>query len=505
MEKEKIRTCLEALAASKKSFSLMDLLRALSFQGTPEELHAEIWPLLPATGFYAQVERGKVRFGKRPDQKKITPDPELTDALRGFLRSPVLPSRWEGLVRAYIEKKTGKEWDDPVVLERIRQAILAQKAQYWKEGATRRIGYRKGYAVMAYLDYQAPGYFIQAEHLLLMLLEKGLLKEGMRILDAGTGPGTVPSAISDFSRRIGGFSADIFPVERSEEFIDAFRELNPADTNGTAGIRIHAPLVGDLSTLPPESFPTTLDLVIFQNVLNEIPDERQRMAVIRKLSGLLAPGGLVLMVEPADYQNATLLRKSAIASLSGGMLSLLAPCRYPWGLHCDPGSCWSFEEQPPLIPPPLMEKVAAPGDAYRFINTDIKYSWALLRKKDVGEREARPGDSHYTRLASLRQVKGRTVDLLVTVMSPDIGDSTHHVFKICDGTAKKPVFAVLPSYHITTGNASLLSRAYGDMAVLSEVTVRFNTAKDAWNILVTRQSRVAPVPTGEDGSPDLLQ
>ena len=152
-----------------------------------------------------------------------------------------------------------------------------------------------------------------------------------------------------------------------------------------------------------------------------------------------------------------------------------------------------------------MEKVAAPGDAYRFVNTDIKYSWALLRKKDGGERDARPGDSHYTRLASLRQVKGRTVDLLVTVMSPDIGDTTHHVFKICDGTAKKPVFAVLPSYHITTGNASLLSRNYGDMAVLSEVTVRFNTAKDAWNILITRQSRVAPVPTGEDGSPDHLQ
>jgi 2-polyprenyl-3-methyl-5-hydroxy-6-metoxy-1,4-benzoquinol methylase len=505
MEKEKIRACLEALAASKKSFSLMDLLRALPYQGTPEELHAEIWPLLPATGFYAQVERGKVKFGKSPDPKKITPDPELIDALRGFLRSPVLPSRWEGLVRAYIEKKTGKEWDDPVVLERIRQAILAQKAQYWKEGATRRIGYRKGYAVMAYLAYQAPGYLIQAEHLLMMLLEKDLLKEGMRILDAGTGPGTVPSAISDFSRRIGGFSADIFPVERSEEFVDAFRELNPSDKNGTGGIRVHPPLVGDLATLPQESFPTTLDLVIFQNVLNEIPDERQRLAVIRKLSGLLAPGGLVLMVEPADYQNATLLRKSAIASISAGALSLLAPCRYPWGLHCDPGSCWSFEEQPPLAPPPLMEKVAAQGDTYRFMNTDIKYSWALLRKKDGGERDARPGDSHYTRLASLRQVKGRTVDLMVTVMSPDIGDATHHVFKICDGTAKKPVFAVLPSYHITTGNAPLLSRAYGDMAVLSEVTVRFNTAKDAWNILVTRQSRVVPVPTGEDGSPDRLQ
>ena len=483
----------------------MDLSRALSFPGTPEELQAEIWPLLPSTGFFAQVERGRVKFGKRHGQKAITPDPELIGAVRGFLHSPVLPSWWESRVRAYIGKKTGKAWDDPGVLDRIRQAILAQKAQYWREGGSRRIGYRKGYAVMAYLAYQAPGYFIQTEHLLLMLMEKGLLCEGMRILDAGTGPGTVPSALSDFSRRIGGFPADIFSVERSEEFIDAFRELNSAGKEESGGIRIHPPLQGDLVTLPPESFPTTLDLVIFQNVLNEIADERERLAVIHKLAGLLAPGGLVLMVEPADYQNATLLRKSAISALSGGTLTLLAPCRYPWGLHCDPGSCWSFEEQPPLLPPPLMNAVAEQGDAYRFLNTDIKYSWALLRVKGEGEAFARPAEGLYTRLSSLSRVKGRTVDLLVTVMSPDIGDTANHVFKICDGTSKKPVFAVLPSYHLTPENAPLLSRAYGDITVLSEVTVKFNKAKEAWNILVTRRSRVTPLPPGYNGSPSLLQ
>jgi SAM-dependent methyltransferase len=505
MEKDEVQACLQVLAASKKSFSLMDLSRAISYPGSLEELQAEIWPLIPETGFAAQVERGKVRFERRNRQQVIIPDPELAGAVRGFLRAPALPVWWEERVRTYVEKKTGKAWDDPRVLERIRQAVLAQKAQYWKEGETRRIGYRKGYAVMAYLAYQAPGYFIQTEHLLMKLMENGLLKEGMRILDAGTGPGTVTSAILDFSRRIGGFAADIFPVERSEEFVDAFRELHLAGREVQAGIRVHSPLQGDLATLPAESLPTTLDLVIFQNVLNEIPAEKDRMEVIRKVSGLLAPGGLVLIAEPADYQNATQLRKCAIGAASGGSLTLLAPCRYPWGLHCDPASCWSFEEQPPLTPPPLMQKVAEAGDTYRFLNTDIKYSWALLRAKAESKERARTPEGRYTRLSALRQVKGRTVDLLVTVMSPDIGDTENHVFKICDGTAKKPVFAVLPSFHITTGNAPLLSRVYGDAAVLSGVTVRFNKARDAWNILVTRQSTVTPLPAEVGGSPDDLQ
>ncbi|MBP1927499.1 SAM-dependent methyltransferase [Methanolinea mesophila] len=505
MEKDEVRAGLESLAATRKSFSLMDLSRALSYMGTLEELQAEIWPLIPETGFAAQVERGKVRFERRGPQKTISPDPGRTGAVRGFLRAPGVPGWWEDRVEAYIGKKTGKSWDDPAVRERIRQAILAQKAQYWKEGDTRRIGYRKGYAVMAYLAYQAPGYFIQAEHLLLMLLERGFLKEGMRILDAGTGPGTFTSAILDFSRRIGGFSADIFPVERSDEFADAFRELHHPGREDPGGIRIHPPLQGDLSTLPQASLPTSLDLAVFQNVLNEIPDERERLAVLAKISGLLAPGGLVLIAEPADYQNATQLRKGALAAVSAGALALVAPCRYPWGLHCDPASCWSFEEQPPVAPPPLMRKVAEAGDAYRFLNTDIKYSWVLLREKTAGGDSVRPPEGRYTRLSALRQVKGRTVDLLVTVMSPDIGDTATHVFKICDGTAKKPVFAVLPSFHTTAENAPLLSRVYGDVAVLSGVTVRFNTAKDAWNILVTRQSRVTPLPAGAEAIPDDLQ
>lgn len=71
-----------------------------------------------------------------------------------FLEKPRLPGGIERLVESYIEKKTGKPWNDPAVLDRIANAILAQKSRYWKE---RQVSYRKAYHVLGYLVYHAPG------------------------------------------------------------------------------------------------------------------------------------------------------------------------------------------------------------------------------------------------------------------------------------------------------------------------------------------------------------
>ena len=71
-----------------------------------------------------------------------------------FLEKPRLPGGIERLVESYIEKKTGKPWNDPAVLDRIANAILAQKSRYWKE---RQVSYRKADHVLGYPVYHAPG------------------------------------------------------------------------------------------------------------------------------------------------------------------------------------------------------------------------------------------------------------------------------------------------------------------------------------------------------------
>jgi len=132
---------------------------------------------------------------------------------RGESRSPPLveglPSAVSDAIRAYIEKKTGKAWGDSILFERLSRAIVAQKSQYWKRGE-KKISYKKGYQALGYLVYQFPVYYAQAIYLLHDLEERGLLFPSMRILDVGTGPGTVPLAIAGFLEERGSFTAEIF-------------------------------------------------------------------------------------------------------------------------------------------------------------------------------------------------------------------------------------------------------------------------------------------------------
>ena len=125
--------------------------------------------------------------------------PEAERRLAAFLAYPQIPSALEDLILEYITKKIQKPWNDPDVLNKIRNAIIFQKGRYWDERPGKGIPYGKAYQTFGYLAYQMPTYFVQTEHLLLDLAHQGLLKPKMKILDVGSGPGVIILAIIDFT------------------------------------------------------------------------------------------------------------------------------------------------------------------------------------------------------------------------------------------------------------------------------------------------------------------
>jgi hypothetical protein len=85
-------------------------------------------------------------------------------------------------------------------------------------------------------------------------------------------------------------------------------------------------------------------------------------------------------------------------------------------------------------------------------------------------------------------------------MSGDIGDADTHVFLLCDGSQNKPVYAVLPRYHLTAKNRYLLTVPYSSVVELRQVLVRYNRNHQAYNLLISRQSGVRPFEP-EHGEP----
>jgi SAM-dependent methyltransferase len=401
----------------------------------------------------------------------------------------------QDLTEQYIEFKTGKSWDDPLVLERIRSAIMQQKGQYWKEGEARRIGYRKGYAVIAYLAYHAPVYFSQFQHAFLMLVRDGLVPNHARILDIGSGPGVVALAVAASARTIPEFSAELFALERSEEFLESYRFLVTRFTRGEPRITAYQATTGDLRDSDTLLLPSALDLIVLQNVTNELVEKspEERALYLKRLSRLLTPHGCMIIIEPAERQNATELRKM-VQYATGQDLQIHSPCTCIWKGRCAAERCWSFIKKPSIEPTRLMIALAGNRDAFRFLNTDIKFSYSVL-VKDQRTRHCYPieKNSSFRHLSSLKDRIGRRVNVAVALMSGDIGNRGNHVFLICDGTSRQPVYVVLPNFHLSRENQELLSLPYSSILEITGALVRYNQKHGAWNLFLTQNSQVTPV------------
>jgi hypothetical protein len=493
MPGENLIEALERFLLVHPRFLLSEFVREAATDSDPEAVASTVWPFLTGMSIVTEPRGRDLLLTRKTPQEPRCLDQAEQAGIEKFLRNPAVPQTFQEAVEQYIEKKTGKSWNDPIVLERIRKAVVLQKDEYWKEREKRRISYRKGYGVLGYLAYQAPGYMVQFEHLLYLLAGKGLLFPHMRVLDAGTGPGVVPIAIDDFLERIGGCGADLFSVEQSGEFLEAFRFLTDTVAGRRGRVLVHAPLERDLRNIAIRDIPPSLDLIVFQNVLNELSglSPVEKGDLVAGFAKSLALTGSILLIEPADLSNSTELRK-VVAAVEKAGLFLHAPCRFLWGgERCRPDHCWSFVEKAPIRPTRLMEALATGLEGYRYRNTDIKFSYALLRKVPPPPPSASPSSRRFARLSTLQRHLNRRVNVAATVMSGNLGDSRTSVFLVCDGTSKKPVYAILHEYHKTPNNERLLSLPNGAAARFCSVLVRHNPRFDSYNLLVTRESRIS--------------
>jgi hypothetical protein len=459
---------------------------------TVEQIYDVVGPMAFDLGLRLEPLYGDYRVVRLAPAGPLALSEEGRKAQSAFLGSPHVPEKLEILIERYIEKKTGKPWDDPAVLEKIRKAIVAQKAGYWEEGPKRRITYETGYSILGYLAYQFPVYFAQSEHIIYELGLDGLLKDRMKVLDAGTGPGTVPLAMADFYRRARCGEAVIYSVEKYDENIEAFMSLVPEYAEGS-GVKVEKPIKADLMHLKAGEIPGDIDLIFFSNVLNELGgDIERRVEIVKTMAGKLAKDGNIVIVEPADKVNSTEMRKLVVRLMDKGM-GVYSPCSFIWCARCHPESCWTFEEKEDIKPPDLMRKVAG-EEPYRFMNTDIKYSYAVLRKDDLSREKYRvPQRARFARLSRMKAHVNKHINVVAAVMSGDLGDKKDHVFKVCDGTSIKPVYAVLPSFHESPDNELLLKAKYGQVVEMYGVLARYNKEYDAYNLLVARNTLIKNV------------
>ncbi|MEI7856605.1 MAG: class I SAM-dependent methyltransferase [Methanomicrobiales archaeon] len=492
MTDKQLISTIKYVAGTKPAFLLSEIVPYLEKKHPVEKLLTLITPLLDELNLVAKKAGTDYEISRKVPVAPYTMNPAELERQDAFFATRRLPPALETAIEQYIPKKVGKELSDPAILERLRRAIVAQKSDYWKPTHQRSLQYTKAYHVLGYLAYHFPVYYVQTQHLLAMLARDGLLKNSMTILDAGTGPGVVPLAIADYYSRLDGATATVYSVERSEEHIEAFMYLREQCTQKGDRVSIKPPLKADLTTLDPAKIPQQIDLMVFSNVLNEISDVSldQRADLVMKLAGRLAPDGTILIIEPAEEANSSQLRLLSLALKKRG-LTIHSPCSFIWGTNCTPDRCWSFATNRNIQPTRLMGVLASGEEPFRYLNIDIKYTYVVLRKDGkVRDSYRVPMGSRVLRVSQIHRHVEKRINLIASKMSGNLGDAKTFVFKLCDGTADKPVYAVVPAYHVTPENEALVSSPYGTILEIESVLVRHNPKHDAYNVLVSRNTTI---------------
>jgi hypothetical protein len=156
-----------------------------------------------------------------------------------------------------------------------------------------------------------------------------------------------------------------------------------------------------------------------------------------------------------------------------------------------------------IQPTKLMFALGGDEKKFRFMNTDVKFSYAILRKdghRRCGYRV--PVAAKRARLAHLKKHLGKHIHVTVSVMSADIGDAKNYLYLVCDGTGSMPTYVALPAHHRNPKHEALLSAPYSSVVAIDSVLVRFNKNQNAYNLLMTPESS-ARLIVGTAGPPAL--
>ena len=485
MSEREIISAIKYVSRMKPEFMLSEIRNYIKSEMSTKEIYNVIQPIALDIGIDILASDSDFKVSLSPKGMIELSETELKKN-NSFFRSPSVSRKLERLIEQYIEKKTAKSWNDPRTIEKIREAVVAQKSSYWKKGKSRKIKYEKGYHILGYLEYQFPVYFVQFQHILHKLAHQGLLKKRMRILDVGTGAGTIPLSIIDYCNRLDDHRAVIHSIEKYDENIEAYKHLVPEYAAFKSRVTIEDPIKADIQKLNMEKIPDNIDLMIFSNVLNELEETsvEEKADLVMQLSEKLSENGNIIIIEPADKVNSIEARNLTIKLKARG-LGIYGPCSFIWGAGCNPERCWSFEQKADIKPTRLMEAMADCEDSYRFMNTDIKFTYAILRKDKLAEKEYQvPAKARFARLADMKKHVDKRINVVCSLMSGDLGDEKNSLYKICDGTSRKPVYAVLPFHNITEDNATLRTAKYGDIISISNILVNYNSDNDSYNLLV---------------------
>lgn len=428
---------------------------------TGEGSIAEIESVLRAHAFDLElVERNDGTFVPASDEVLSGDTPTIE----------ALPAHLETFIDGQLTWRHGSAWSRGASGQALRERIRELKARYLEGGS---ITYDEQDAD-AYLLYHFPRSFAATGYVLGELLEAGLLERTCRVLDIGAGVGPHLAAVDHFT-----------PDDALIEYVAI--EPSPLAEHLTAlgtrciGRNTHV----SIERQPFDAFNSdgTFDLIVLGNMLSEVEDPE---ALARTSLESLSPDGSWLALAPADPRTSIQLRE--IERSLEPEATIFSPTIRLWPSHFPTDECWSFVEHQPIEPPSfqmaLSEQTSDESDTFR--NTEIRYSYSILRLDGTRRYPLTADESTSLPLARTADAIGERVDALVVKLSGNLADNGNPIFRVGDGSQRESCFCSLVSR--TSLNEQLAVAPYGSVLRLEQALVLWNDDEEAINLVVDEET-----------------
>ena len=249
------------------------------------------------------------------------------------------------------------------------------------------------------------------------------------ILDLGSGPGSCGVAAAHRLRQAGYEHVELYGVDKSPSALAAMENFAQATLGPAAATKTR---IGDAAR--PETWPEgPFDLIVAGFVMNEMP-QLDAAALLRwfgELKAKLAPGGLILILEPALRVTAERLQRLSDVVAAGVMTRVAPELDALPDPQLGPGEHWSHETR-------AWEAPASTEFVNRHLHRDlreVRFSFAAF--SDAPLEPLPPGLSRL--ISDVQIIKGllRFISIrdgrIESVEVPTRGLSKHEVKQLAAG------------------------------------------------------------------------
>ncbi len=405
-----------------------------------------------------------------------SPDAPLDRTINTIER---FPAQYATVLTTMLSERYGPDWPTGDSGELLRSTIRNLKEDYYR---ARDVDYNID-AAFGYAIYHLPAYYASIQYVLAELIDADLIGHSLNVLDVGAGVGGPALGIHDVC-----FGTPAHSLDNDPPVLLSYTAVEPSDATTLLERFLDETTRNfhfSIEQTPIETFDYTdqYDLILFSNVLSELKNPTD---VLTDATDALTPDGAIIAIAPADKHTSQHLRKLERTVTKD--LGVFSPTIRLWPTHEPTSRCWSFDVKPDLDRPSFQHDLDTPvGSQGEFVNTDVQYSYVILRKDGARRISFTPArDRYHPFVASPDHVTERITSVAIK-LSQDLGDD-NSIFLVGDGSEQTDHFCVVAT--TTHRTRPLFDADYGELLIIERALLLWNEDEAAFNLVTDDQTTI---------------